>query len=95
MIRKHVEKNEKEKAENAPIIDFSPEIDFESNYVVLKFDKDIDSLYMQEIFGLKNVKSSYGPTLPNGKPYNAGIGRIVDGMEGIEKIRSYFKVENE
>ena len=88
LIDEH-EKKEKE-AVDRPEVDFSPELDFESNYVVLKFDKDIDALYMQEVFGLKTVKSRHY-LAKDGTPLKMGVGRIVDGMEGIEKIKTYFE----
>ena len=81
--------------EPKPEIDFSPEIDFHSDYVVLKFNTDIDALYMQEIFGLKPVKASIRKDYPEGKPYRAGVGRIVDGMEGIKRIREHFRGQDD
>jgi hypothetical protein len=90
MLGKHG-KNKKD----IPEYEFAEEIDFDSDYVVLKFNKDIDCLFMQEIFGLKAVKSSYGPMGKDGKPFKVGIGRVIDGMDGIEKIRLHFRNHDE
>lgn len=58
-------------------------IDFESNYIVLKFSKDIDWIQAQSIFGLDSGWNIGG----NGKPFTKGVGRVVDGVEAIIKIR--------
>ena len=62
---------------------FSNELDFESNYVVLKFSKDIDFLNIQTIL---NLESTYSKRA-NGKPWSKGIGRVVDGVDAIIKIK--------
>lgn len=64
-------------------IEFSAELDFESNYVVLKFSKDIDFTHIQDVLGLKTVQSYR----MNGKPWSAGIGRVVDGNKALALIR--------
>jgi len=58
-------------------------LDFQSNYIVLKFDKDIDWIQAQTIFGLKTGYNIGG----NGKPFTKGIGRVVDGVDAIIKIK--------
>lgn len=75
-----IDKENKEEGE----IYFSDEIDFESNYVVLKFSTDIDFIYIQTLLGLKSTYSKRA----NGKPWSKGIGRVVDGVDAIEKIKS-------
>ena len=79
-------KEEKEKKEEGDIT-ISKEIDFESNYIVLKFSTDIDWIYIKSVLELD---SSYS-LRQNGKPWSKGIGRVVDGMEAVNK----FKTNNE
>jgi hypothetical protein len=74
---------DKENKEDGEIY-FSDEIDFESNYVVLKFNTDIYFIYIQTLLGLKSTYSKRA----NGKPWSKGIGRVVDGVDAIEKIKS-------
>jgi len=64
-------------------INFSNELDFESNYIVLKFSKDIDWIQAQSIF---NLESTYSRRA-NGKPWSKGVGRVVDGVDAIIKIK--------
>lgn len=62
---------------------FSPELDQHSNYVILKFDKDIDWLHIKTILGLQSV---YGKRA-NGKPWAKGVGRVIDGLTAIQNIK--------
>ena len=62
---------------------FNESLDFESNYIVLKFSKDIDWLQAQSIFGIETGWNKGG----NGKGYTKGRGRVVDGVEAILKIK--------
>lgn len=64
-------------------IKFSEEIDQESNYVVLKFTTDIDFLHISSLLGLESTYSKR----QNGKPWSKGIGRVVDGVDAIIKIK--------
>ena len=77
---------EKEKEEKGTIL-FSEEIDLKNNYIVLKFDKDIDFLQVQSILGLQSTYSKRS----NGKPWSKGIGRVVDGIDAITKIKELEK----
>ncbi len=65
-------------------VQFSTELDFESNYVVLTFNKDIDWLQVQTILGLERVYSKRH----NGKAWANGVGRVVDGITAIGKIKN-------
>ncbi len=66
-----------------PEVEFAQELDEESNYVVLKFDRDVDFLQVQTLLGLKSVRNrTY-----SGKPGKSGIGRVVDGVEAIRLIQ--------
>lgn len=62
---------------------FSPELDQQSNYVLLKFDKDIDFLNIETILGLESVYAKRA----NGKPWAKGRGRVVDGIKAIKAIK--------
>jgi hypothetical protein len=72
----------KEPTEEGQIF-FSSEIDQRSNYVVLKFSTDIDFLNIQTLLGLESTYSKRA----NGKPWSKGIGRVVDGVDAIIKIK--------
>ena len=58
-------------------------IDFESNYIVLKFDKDIDWIQALSIFDLESGYNLGG----NGKAFTKGLGRVIDGVGAINKIK--------
>ena len=62
---------------------FSPELDQQSNYVLLKFDKDIDFLHIETILGLESVYAKRA----NGKAWAKGRGRVVDGITAIKSIK--------
>lgn len=62
---------------------FSTELDYESNYIVLKFNKDIDFINIESLLGLESTYSKR----QNGKPWAKGIGRVVDGIDAIIKIK--------
>jgi hypothetical protein len=64
-------------------IHFNQGLDFESNYIVLKFSKDIDWIQAQSIFGLESGWNKGG----SGKAYTKGIGRVIDGTDAILKIK--------
>lgn len=64
-------------------IKFSNELDYESNYIVLKFNKDIDFLQIESMLGIENTYSKR----QNGKPWAKGRGRVVDGVDAIIRIK--------
>ncbi len=74
---------EKEKKEEGEIR-FSEELDRESNYIVLKFTSDIDFIWLQTILELETTYSKRA----NGKAWSKGMGRVVDGVEAIEKLKN-------
>jgi len=61
---------------------FATELDRESNYIVLKFDNDIDWIQAKTLFGLKTETARR----QNGKPWSSGIGRVLNGTEAINKL---------
>jgi hypothetical protein len=62
---------------------FSEELDRESNYIVLKFTKDIDFIQIQTLLDLQSTYSKRA----NGKSWAKGMGRVVDGVDAILKIK--------
>ena len=62
---------------------FATELDTQSNYLILKFDTDIDWIQAKTLFGLESVASKRA----NGKPWSVGIGRVLDGVEAIKRIQ--------
>lgn len=63
---------------------FATELDAESNYLVLKFDKDIDWLQAKTIFGLQTETARRA----NGKEWSKGTGRVLNGIEAINRIKN-------
>tara|TARA_R110001606_G_scaffold96037_3_gene212733 strand:- start:935 stop:1546 length:612 start_codon:yes stop_codon:yes gene_type:complete len=61
---------------------FATELDRISNYIVLKFETDIDWIQAKTVFGLKTETSRRS----NGKAWNKGVGRVLDGAEAISKL---------
>ena len=64
-------------------VSISMELDQESNYIVLKFNTDIDWVQVKSIFGIKSTYS----LRQNGKPWTKGVGRVIDGIDAIAKIK--------
>jgi ParB-like chromosome segregation protein Spo0J len=62
---------------------FANELDAESNYLVLKFDKDIDWIQAKTIFGLQTETARRA----NGKEWSKGVGRVLNGAVAINKLR--------
>ncbi len=61
---------------------FATEIDRQKNYLVLKFDNDIDWIQAKTLFGLQTETAKRS----NGKPWSSGIGRVLDGVKTIKKL---------
>ena len=61
---------------------FATELDMQSNYVVLKFDTDIDWIQAKSVFGLETETAKRA----NGKAWSKGIGRVLKGSEAINKL---------
>tara|TARA_R110000822_G_scaffold167535_3_gene307686 strand:- start:298 stop:903 length:606 start_codon:yes stop_codon:yes gene_type:complete len=62
---------------------FATELDSESNYLVLKFDKDIDWIQAKSVFGLQTETGRRA----NGKEWSKGIGRVLNGVEAIRRLK--------
>jgi hypothetical protein len=69
---------ENEETENV----FATELDSESNYIVLKFSKDIDWIQALTLFELQTETARRA----NGKAWSKGVGRVIDGAKAINKI---------
>lgn len=83
-----IQKEIKDVGEKAEI-KFTEHLGEENNYIVLKFNLDIDFLNAQSLLGLETVKAfSTNKNIDNTtKTTKAGIGRVIDGVEAIKKIR--------
>ncbi len=66
-----------------PEIVFAEELGEANNYVVLKFVTETDWLQARTILELDSVHSRRR----NGKPWSKGVGRVVDGVQALERIR--------
>ena len=62
---------------------FATELDSESNYIVLKFEKDIDWIQAKSVFGLQTETGRRA----NGKEWSKGIGRVLNGVEAIKRLK--------
>lgn len=78
---------EKEKAEK-PEVEFSEILGEENNYIILKFDQDVDWLQVESLFELKPVRAY--STRKDGKiaksMQRVGVGRVVNGAQFLNKI---------
>ena len=63
---------------------FAKEIDTECNYILLKFTKDIDWIYANNLFELTKVQARNQA----GKHFRNGLARVVDGIQAINKIKN-------
>jgi ParB-like chromosome segregation protein Spo0J len=70
--------NNKKNSEKGEI-EITQELKEEHNYIVLKFDNVEDWLYLKTLYPLKTVKAP--------RREQAGIGRVVNGIDFIEKIK--------
>jgi hypothetical protein len=61
---------------------FATELDRQSNYIVLKFDTDIDWIQAKTVFGLRTETGRRS----NGKEWSKGIGRVLNGSDAINKL---------
>lgn len=88
-IADQMEEEQEVEREVEPDVPFTKYVDENSQYVVLKFNNQKDWLYAQSLLGLKRVKAY--STRKDGKLragfMKMGLGRVVDGMDAIERIR--------
>lgn len=83
-----LEEEDAEKEQEEPEIKFTEVIGEENNYIVLKFNTDIDWLQVETLFGLKPKKAF--STRKDGeisKNMNrVGVGRVLDGAEFLNRL---------
>lgn len=88
-VLEQTEEQEEVEKEVEPDVPFTKYIDENSQYIVLKFNNQKDWMYAQSLFGLKRVKAY--STRKDGKLrpgfMKMGLGRVIDGMEAIERIK--------
>ena len=65
-----------------PEVQFSEYLGEANNYIVLKFDNEMDWLAAQEHFEIKTVAARNG----KGEPWQRGLGRVISGEEYLRKI---------
>lgn len=68
--------------EEEPEVKFTEELLEENNYIVLKFDNEVDWLQAQTLFELEKVKALHSK--PNFEA--SGTGRVVDGAAALNRI---------
>ena len=71
-----------EEAEEKPEIEFTQELLEENNYVVLKFDNEVDWLQALTVFDLEKVKALHSKDNFEA----AGLVRVIDGAEALSKL---------
>ena len=62
---------------------FATELDISNNYIVLKFDNDIDWIQAKTLFKLQTEVARRS----NGKPWSQGVGRVLNGSKAIKMIQ--------
>ena len=79
--------DKKEKAEK-PEVEFSEILGEENNYIILKFDQDVDWLQVESLFELKHVRaySSRKDGKITKSMQRVGVGRVVNGAQFLNKI---------
>lgn len=79
---------EDDTGEEDPEVEFTEYLGEQNNYIVLKFNDEVDWLQAETLFELKPVKSS--STRKDGKisegVMKIGTGRVLDGKEAIQKL---------
>lgn len=80
--------NEDEDTEVKAEVPFATVLGAENNYIVMKFETDIDWINAQEVFGLRNEKrlSTRKDGLLTENMTVCGIGRVIDGNKVIQMI---------
>lgn len=62
-------------------IEFTEILDEENNYIVLKFDNDVDWIQACSILGIGRVREEY-----RRGSFRYGVGRVLNGAETINKL---------
>lgn len=71
-----------------PEVPFSEVLGEENNYIVLKFDNEVDWINAQTVFGIEKRKrlSTRKDGFVSDKMAMIGTGRVIDGAEAINKL---------
>ena len=80
--------DEEEEKHSKPEVHFAEVLGEENNYIVLKFNNEVDWINAQTVFGLEKVKSlstRKDGVLTEGMT-RIGLGRVIDGAEAINKL---------
>lgn len=75
---------DEEEEEQAPEVEFTEVLGEENNYLVLKFNSEIDWLSAMTVFGIEKKKDYY--TSKNAKITQQGLGRVIDGSDALRKL---------
>ena len=82
------EELEEDEKEQKPEVEFTEVLGEENNYLVLKFDTEVDWLQALSVFDIKQVKAL--PTRKDGKVtekmMRIGLGRVLDGAKALNKL---------
>lgn len=73
-----------EEATEKPEIGFTEVLGEENNYIVLKFNNEVDWLQALTKLGIEQKKDYY--TAENHKITQQGVGRVIDGIEAMERM---------
>ena len=87
------EEIEEEAVKMKPEVEFTEVLGEENNYLVLKFNTEVDWLQALSVFDIKQVKAL--PTRKDGKVtekmMRIGVGRVLDGAAALDKLVGGFK----
>lgn len=77
-------------------IPFTEILNEEHNYIVLYFNDSVNWLQAQTIFDIKPVRLMATAEKEQSEKFKSryGVGRVIDGMKAIEKLKSCFGNEN-
>lgn len=67
-----------------PELEFTEVLGEENNYIVLKFNNEVDWLQALTKIGVEQKKDYY--TAENHKITQSGVGRVVDGIEAMKRM---------
>ena len=72
--------------EEKPEIEFAEVLNEQNNYIVLKFNNEVDWLQLQSVYPLPTVKNYSTKKDGNGALERTGVGRVVDGVDFINAL---------
>lgn len=72
--------------EEKPEVEFAEVLNEQNNYIVLKFNNEVDWLQLQSVYPLPTVKNYSTKKDGNGALERTGVGRVVDGVDFINAL---------